>query len=56
MRWEEMSDTIAAISTALGEAGIGIVRMTGSQAIQIGESVFKGKAAEIENRKLMYGK
>lgn len=50
-----MSDTIAAISTALGEAGIGIVRMTGSQAIQIGESVFKGKAAEIENRKLMYG-
>ncbi len=50
-----MSDTIAAISTAMGEAGIGIVRMTGSQAIQIGQSVFIGKAAENENRKLMYG-
>lgn len=50
-----MSDTIAAISTAMGEAGIGIVRMTGNKAIEIGESVFKGKAAEIENRKLMYG-
>lgn len=50
-----MSETIAAISTAMGEAGIGIVRMTGNDAIQIGKSVFKGKAEQIENRKLMYG-
>ncbi len=50
-----MSETIAAISTAMGEAGIGIVRMSGNDAIKIGESVFKGRGGEIENRKLTYG-
>ena len=34
------SDTIAAISTPLGEGGIGIVRMTGPRAIAIAETVF----------------
>ena len=29
-----MSDTIAAISTAIGEAGIGIVRMSGKESIR----------------------
>ncbi len=54
-----MSETIAAISTAMGEAGIGIVRMTGSNAFHIGELVFKsGKNQDISesnNRKLLYG-
>ncbi|TJX13677.1 tRNA uridine-5-carboxymethylaminomethyl(34) synthesis GTPase MnmE [Tissierella creatinini] len=50
-----MSETIAAISTAMGEAGIGIVRMSGKDAIKIGQAVFKGKTGEIENRKLTYG-
>ena len=34
-------DTIAAISTPLGEGGIGIVRMSGSRAISIAEGVFQ---------------
>lgn len=54
-----MSDTIAAISTAIGESGIGIVRMSGTDSHIIGESVFKGaKVGEntnIQNRKLTYG-
>ena len=32
-----MTDTIAAISTAVGEAGIGIVRMSGVNSIEIGK-------------------
>lgn len=54
-----MSDTIAAISTAVGEAGIGIVRLSGKDAINIASKVFIGintKQLNIaENRKLVYG-
>lgn len=54
-----MSDTIAAISTSIGEAGIGIVRMTGKDSIAIGNKVFRGKRvenlSEVENKKLTYG-
>lgn len=53
-----MSDTIAAISTAIGESGIGIVRMSGKNALKIAERIFKGAKVEnneIENRKLTYG-
>lgn len=54
-----MSETIAAISTAIGEAGIGIVRISGNDALDIGYRIFKGpkvdKKEEIENRKLIYG-
>lgn len=54
-----MSETIAAISTAVGEAGIGIVRMSGKNSIDIGKSVFKriSNCSEgvFENKKLLYG-
>ncbi|KXT79053.1 tRNA uridine-5-carboxymethylaminomethyl(34) synthesis GTPase MnmE [Streptococcus sp. DD13] len=36
-------DTIAAISTPLGEGAIGIVRISGSQAFEIASRIFKGK-------------
>ncbi|MBF6979102.1 tRNA uridine-5-carboxymethylaminomethyl(34) synthesis GTPase MnmE [Aerococcaceae bacterium zg-BR22] len=36
-------DTIVAISTALGEGAIGIVRLSGPQAIELAAKVFKGK-------------
>lgn len=36
-----LSDTIAAISTALGEAAISVVRMSGPQALQVAETAFK---------------
>lgn len=35
------SDTIAAISTPLGEGGIGIVRISGKEAFRIGKIVFR---------------
>ena len=52
-------DTIAAIATAPGEAGIGIVRLSGSMAIDILNKVFKGKrnksALDIPSRVVSYG-
>ena len=35
--------TIAAISTAMSDAGIGIVRMSGPDAFAIADRVYKGK-------------
>ena len=37
------NDTIAAIATAMGEAGIGIVRISGGEAINIADQVFRAK-------------
>jgi tRNA modification GTPase len=37
------SDTIAAIATALSESGIGIIRISGSEAVKIVDSVFVNK-------------
>lgn len=54
-----MEKTIAAISTAIGEAGIGIVRMTGPKSHDIAKEVFQNfkgnRIEEISNRKLQYG-
>jgi len=55
-----MSDgTIAAIATAPGEAGIGIVRISGEKSIQILKKVFKPKKnidiEDIPSRKIIYG-
>lgn len=52
-------DTIAAIATAPGEAGIGIIRLSGSVAIDILDKVFRGKksksALDIPSRVVSYG-
>ncbi|MBF0779273.1 tRNA uridine-5-carboxymethylaminomethyl(34) synthesis GTPase MnmE [Streptococcus cuniculi] len=49
-------DTIAAISTPLGEGAIGIVRLSGSKAIEIANSVFKEKnLAEVASHTIHYG-
>ena len=37
------SDTIAAISTALGEGGLGVVRLSGPAAIVIADQIFQSK-------------
>jgi tRNA modification GTPase len=34
-------DTIAAVSTAMGSAGIGIVRMSGPKAFEIAQKIFR---------------
>ena len=44
----ENRDTIAAIATGMGNAGIGIVRISGSEAVQIADLIFIGK----NNKKL----
>ncbi len=35
-----ISDTIAAISTPLGEGGIAVIRMSGDEALSIADKVF----------------
>jgi len=45
-------DTIAAISTPLGEGGIGIVRLSGAEALSIAKAVFRGN---LSDRRLSYG-
>ena len=50
--------TIAAISTAYGEAGIGIVRMSGPDALEILKKVFfskSGKEISFDPRHMYYG-
>lgn len=54
-----MDKTIAAISTGLVKSGIGIVRMSGIDSIEIGKTVFKSVSDKDirpkENKKLLYG-
>lgn len=54
-----MEDTIAAISTAYGEGGIGIVRISGDKAKEILNKIFKPAylhdPESIANRQLVYG-
>lgn len=52
-------DTIVAISTPLGEGGIGIVRLSGNQAIKITDKIFKSskgrKIKEFSCREMVHG-
>ncbi len=53
-----MDDTIAAIATAYGEGGIGIIRISGSEALGILKTIFIPRFSQekgIENRKMSYG-
>ncbi len=53
------TDTIAAISTGTGSAGIGIIRLSGNEALNIAKNIFKsatGKNLDLaETQKLYYG-
>ena len=57
MRFE--SDTIAAISTPVGQGGIGIVRISGPRSLDIAETIFRPwKAAPLADKRsgsLLYG-
>ena len=48
-----MEDTIAAIATAPGEGGIGIIRISGEEALPILQKIFRGR--KTENKVLTYG-
>ena len=54
-----IDDTIAAIATAPGEGGIGIIRISGSKSLQVAEEIFKSvsgkKISEYNLRTLIYG-
>ncbi|WNF37149.1 tRNA uridine-5-carboxymethylaminomethyl(34) synthesis GTPase MnmE [Bacillaceae bacterium IKA-2] len=50
-------DTIAAISTAMGEGAIGIVRVSGDDAVAAVNKIYKGKHSllEVESHTIHYG-
>ena len=50
-------DTITSISTPMGEGAIGIVRLSGPQAIEFGDILYKGKKklSEVETHTINYG-
>lgn len=50
-----MEDTIAAISTAYGEGGIGIIRISGSDSLNILEKIFSHGKSPIVDRMMTYG-
>lgn len=52
-----MEDTIAAIATPPGEGGIGIIRISGENAREILDHIFRpANPSSLENRKMSYGK
>ncbi|HBG01704.1 MAG TPA: tRNA uridine-5-carboxymethylaminomethyl(34) synthesis GTPase MnmE [Firmicutes bacterium] len=55
-----IESTIAAVATPLGEGGIGIVRLSGPEALRIADQIFRGKKgeklSEIGTYQLRYGK
>ncbi|HZK57286.1 MAG TPA: tRNA uridine-5-carboxymethylaminomethyl(34) synthesis GTPase MnmE [Clostridia bacterium] len=54
-----LDDTIAAIATAPGEAGIGIVRISGEESIEIIDKIFESKRgkklSQYKSRRITYG-
>ena len=51
-----MEDTIVAISTSLGVGAIAIVRLSGSNAIEIVNNIFKGKdLTKVNSHTINYG-
>ena len=55
----DTADTIAAITTPLGESGIGAVRISGPGAYAVGDKIFKSKSEvplkESRDRSIQYG-
>ena len=59
MRRNSNDDTIVAISTPIGEGGVGIVRMSGKHSTKIADKIFaspkKGKPSKFKTHTLHYG-
>lgn len=54
------TDTIAAIATAMGNSGIGIVRISGNDAISVADCIFQSKQknkklSQVESHTIHYG-
>lgn len=55
----DITDTIAAIATPLGESGIGVIRVSGTKAYAIGDAMFQSSSStplhERRDRSIQYG-
>ncbi len=54
----DISDTIAAIATPVGEGGLGIIRVSGPDARRVASSLFRhsaGKLDELQSHRMYYG-
>lgn len=54
------TDTIAAIATAMSDSGIGIIRISGDEAIEIADRIYRSKSGkkrltEVESHTIHYG-
>ena len=53
------ADTISAVATPLGEGGIGIIRISGAQAVTVAEKIFRAKNGRelqaAQSHKAVYG-
>ena len=48
-------DTIAAVSTPRGKGGIAVIRISGENAIEVGERIFSVKLSDVESNRAVYG-
>lgn len=55
----DLTDTIAAIATPLGESGIGVIRISGANAYALGDTIFQSASstplAKRRDRSIQYG-
>lgn len=55
----DLTDTIAAIATPLGESGIGVIRISGSKAYTLGDAIFQSASSlplgQRRDRSIQYG-
>jgi tRNA modification GTPase len=52
----DADQTIVAISTPLGRSGLGVIRMSGGDALSIGQRFFRASTSEIEPRRATLGR
>ncbi len=50
-----MEETISAIATAAGASGVGIIRLSGADAIEIADKIFDKPLIQAEDRKIIFG-
>ena len=55
----KQNETISAIATATGSAGVGIIRLSGVDSIEITDKIFcamnRQKLCDIDDRKIIFG-
>ncbi len=50
-----MEDTIAAVATAMAPSGIGIVRISGPEAVAVADRLYRGKKKEKRHLASIWG-